>query len=148
ERIRLSGQHLRSLVDDVLDLAKAESGRIEVAREPAFVASTVNMALALAGPQLGREVTLENLCEGNAEDRFVGDEDRVRQIIVNLLSNAVKFTPTGGTVRIRCGRSSNPDPAADALEGGTFTFIEVSDTGIGIPPERIESIFHPFFQIE
>jgi hypothetical protein len=79
---------------------------------------------------------------------YVGDPDRVRQILVNLLSNAVKFTNPGGSVSLSCGTSEHADPGARLVGEGPWTFVRVTDTGIGIPPEQIVRIFEPFVQAE
>lgn len=145
ERVRLSGQHLLGLIEDVLDLAKAEAGRIEVAHERASAAQAVRAALSLIGPQAAQQgLTVRSRCADEVGSHYLGDEDRVRQILVNLLSNAVKFTPPGGSIRIDCGAS----PEADVGEGGPFVFIRVQDTGIGIAPEQLDSVFEPFVQAE
>jgi hypothetical protein len=74
----------------------------------------------------------------------VGDEDRVRQILANLLSNAVKFTEPGGRITVTCGTA----PEAGVTGNGPWTYLRVTDTGIGIAPEEMESVFHPFEQVE
>jgi hypothetical protein len=83
---------------------------------------------------------------------YVGDEDRVRQILVNLLSNAVKFTAEGGTVTVTCDWLVETPPAADALRdlrgSGPWVSVRVADTGIGIPPEAQDRIFEPFHPVE
>ena len=93
ERLAASGRHLLGLVNDVLDLARVESGRLTVTHERADVRVVVEEALALVGPQAtARELTIEFTCDLPSETVFVGDQTRVRQILVNLLANAVKFT--------------------------------------------------------
>jgi signal transduction histidine kinase len=72
----------------------------------------------------------------------------VQQILINLLSNAVKFTPSRGHVSVRCGTSNTGPPLAPADDGGRWTHFTVEDTGIGIPGDKIESIFQPFTQVE
>jgi hypothetical protein len=78
---------------------------------------------------------------------YLGDEDRVRQILVNLLNNAVKFTEDGGRIDVNFGKTNTPD-FDTRLGHGTFIYVRVSDTGIGIPVERIASIFDPFVQVD
>jgi signal transduction histidine kinase len=110
-RIRLSGSHLIGLVSEVLDLAKAEANELVVAREPALTAPAVAGAMSLTLPAAQSKGV--RLIDGSPDAvvTYVGDEQRVRQVLVNLLSNAVKFTPRGGSVTVMCGRS------ADAPEG-------------------------------
>jgi hypothetical protein len=77
--------------------------------------------------------------------RYVGDEQRVRQIVVNLLSNAVKFTDAGGTITVTCA-TAEAGPRDAALAGGPWTTIAVADTGIGIAPDQQAAVFEPFVQ--
>ena len=145
ERVRTSGRHLLALIEDVLDFARVEAGRLTV--EPAMgrVAGVAGASLDLLRPQAeAGGVAVEIDC---ADGEFWGDETRVRQILVNLIGNATKFTPAGGTIRVTCGHAA--PPAAVALAGpGPWTFIRVRDTGIGIPAERLGSVFEPFVQID
>ena len=148
QRIRTSSQHLLSLVDDVLDLAKIESGRMTVQKERVNISVVVQAALDLVLPQASAAaLELAGECEPGA-GTFYGDADRVRQILVNLLSNAVKFTEPGGRIRIACGTADRAEPAAQAREGGPWVFVQVEDTGIGIAPEQLEAVFQPFVQAE
>lgn len=140
-RIRASGRHLLTLVNEVLDLSKIEAGHLVVARRPERAADVVAAALTVAGPPAaGRGLTLE---QSGADDvGYVGDAHRVRQILVNLLSNAVKFTEPGGRVAVRWG------PAGEGPDGrvGRWCRLEVRDSGIGIAPDQHEAIFDPFVQ--
>src|SRR5690606_33109359 len=114
ERIQVSSAHLLTLVNDVLDLAKAEAGRMSVEHRPERVAETAAEALALVQVQAaekGLEVT--NACD-DPDAMFVGDRDRTRQILANLLSNAVKFTERGGSVTVRCHETPHPGDEAEA----------------------------------
>ncbi|HEV2149246.1 MAG TPA: PAS domain S-box protein [Longimicrobiaceae bacterium] len=149
ERVRASSRHLLALVEDILDLAKVEAGRMEVAHERVSAAHAVESALAMVGPQAVRKgVTLTDRCAAEEGTVYVGDEDRVRQILVNLLSNAIKFTDPGGEVRVTCGTRDRPDPGAQLFEDGPWAYIRVQDTGIGIAPQEVESMFRPFVQAE
>jgi PAS domain S-box-containing protein len=147
-RIRSSSQHLLRLVEDILDLAKVEAGRIEIAQERAAAVNAISAALSLVVPlAVEKGVRIVDPCQGDLDIAYVGDEARVRQILANLLTNAVKFTEPGGEVRIACGTSSDPGPAVESL-AGPRTFIRISDTGIGIDDEEIDRIFRPFEQVE
>ncbi|MET0399048.1 MAG: PAS domain S-box protein [Longimicrobiaceae bacterium] len=149
ERVRASSQHLLGLVNDVLDLAKVEAGGMTVESRRATMEETVSAAVSLVAPQAGeRAVSLEVSCQEAEGLSYVGDEDRVRQILVNLLSNAVKFTESGGHVRVECGRTEAPDPEARLSGGGAWMFVHVEDDGIGISADRIEAVFQPFVQAE
>jgi PAS domain S-box-containing protein len=148
ERIRASSRHLLRLIEDILDLAKVEAGRLEVARESAQASDAIAFALAMVAPQAAeKSIRIETVCDEDAEVLYVGDEDRVRQILVNLLANAVKFTESGGQVRITCGRTGDPGGAEESLEM-MRTYVRVIDTGIGIQPAEIERIFRPFEQVD
>ncbi|MET0400168.1 MAG: ATP-binding protein [Longimicrobiaceae bacterium] len=148
-RIRASGDHLLILVNDVLDLAKVESGSLKVRSERTSLRGSVLEALSLVGPQAdARGVRLEDAegCAPGAE--YCGDPDRVRQVLVNLLSNAVKFTERGGSVKVSCEVTDLPDREAHVAAGGRWIRVDVEDTGIGIPADRLATVFDPFVQVE
>lgn len=147
-RIRTSGRHLLSLVNEVLDLAKIESGRLSVACGPTRAGAVADSAVALVQPLAeARGITLAGQCAGDGNLEFDGDEDRVRQILVNLLNNAVKFTSPGGSIGVECGMTNSPDAEARLHGQRRWVFMRVSDTGMGIPPERLPEIFEPFTQL-
>ena len=149
ERVRLSGQHLLGLVNDVLDLAKIESGQMTVEEERTRADLAVKAALALVEPQAAeRGLAVESRCASGDEVEYLGDEDRVRQIVVNLLSNAVKFTEPGGAVTVHCGCTTRPDEEAQLTDEGPWVYVRVEDTGIGIAPEKLGAVFQPFVQAE
>lgn len=147
QRIRTSGRHLLGLVNEVLDLAKIESGRLSVQATVARVGSAVDAALAVVQPQADAKAIRLGQCTGVPDALYEGDEDRVRQILVNLLSNATKFTPVGGTVHLECGIADRPDPDARVHGSRRWIFVRVIDSGIGIPAGQLPSIFDPFVQI-
>lgn len=162
-RIRTSGKHLVALVNEVLDLAKIESGRLVVDRLLASVVDAVDTAVELARPEAAaRGVPVEVEYDQIHEALYYGDPQRVHQIVLNLLSNAIKFTPPGGRISIRCGVAERPDVRtspmdeglAHAQDGGkadpnaAWTYVSVADTGIGIAPEQFERIFLSFVQVE
>ena len=148
-RITASGRHLLGLVNQVLDLAKVEAGRMAVARAPTSVAEVVEAAVVLSQPEAeARGLRLDAPVDIPRELQFLGDRDRVLQILANLLSNAVKFTEPGGVISIEVSEEAI---AADAwhLHGeGPWTVIRVRDNGIGVGPDQLESIFSPFVQAE
>jgi signal transduction histidine kinase len=148
-RIRASGRHLVGLIDDVLDLSKVEAGQMAVELSPGVAGDAVDTALSLVRPQAAaKAIQLAGVCQGDTNAPYVGDEARVQQILINLLSNAVKFTPSRGHVSVRCGTSNTGPLLASADGGGRWTHFTVEDTGIGIPGDKIESIFQPFTQVE
>ena len=146
-RIRASSSHLLKLIQDVLDLAKVEAGRMDVKHEKARTATVVSAAVGLIEPQAGAAGLTIDYREGNT-DCYMGDEDRVRQILLNLLANAVKFTERGGRVTVTCGTAHAPDAEARLSGEGPWVFIQVADTGIGIAREMQGSVFEAFVQTE
>ena len=95
-----------------------------------------------------RGVRLVDDRPGTARVRFVGDEYRVRQILINLLTNAIKFTNSGGTVTVQFGTMAAAVPAARVRGRGPWAFIRVEDTGIGIAPADQAVVFDAFHQVE
>ncbi len=149
-----SGEHLLTLINDMLDLAKIEAGKLDINRRvfqlPGFLKTIAGM-VSIRAQQKGLALTCEF-----APDLPVavsGDDIRLRQILLNLLGNAVKFTEHGKVVfRVRRNRFSDVSPfrekgerSADALT--TNIRFEVEDTGIGLAPDRIADIFLPFEQM-
>jgi signal transduction histidine kinase len=143
-RIDRSSRLLISLVDDVLDFSRIESGRMRVEMGIGSTEDAVAAATAALEPEAARKgVTLTTNCaEGY---RFRGDLLRVQQILLNLLSNAVKFTGEGGSVNVSCSLDAHGPPEAEDREG-SWVRIDVEDTGIGIDPEQIGRVFEPFVQ--
>jgi signal transduction histidine kinase/PAS domain-containing protein len=140
ERVRSSGRHLLALVDEILDLSRVEAGTMGLLVHQGVLAKPVQAALDLVRSDASaREVDVDVTCAGQVE--YEGDEDRVRQIVVNLLSNAIKFSDPGGRVRVSCG-------VREVLGGLQRVFVEVADTGIGIPEDELPRIFEPFVQLE
>jgi signal transduction histidine kinase len=148
-RIRVSATHLLSLVNDILDLAKVEAGRLQVSSGPASAAGTVGAAIALIQPQAAsRNLELRLGTMPEPTPIYRGDDERARQILVNLLSNAVKFTQPGGTITIEVEQSRTPDPDTKLQAKRSYVSFRVRDTGSGIPHEKLLSIFDPFVQAE
>ena len=143
-RIRSSGEHLTSLVSEILDLAKIEAGRMDVDPVRAVASDSADVALSLVRPQaMNKGVQVAPRAVGDMTAEYMGDPQRVQQIIVNLLSNAVKFTEPGGTIEVQCGTGARPD-----TDGKLWTFIAVQDSGVGIAPADQERIFQPFVQVD
>ncbi|HET7343254.1 MAG TPA: ATP-binding protein, partial [Methylomirabilota bacterium] len=133
--ILASGRHLLSLINDILDLAKIEAGRMELDLEDFDLAQAVDNALVLIRERaLRKGLALDTkLDDGLGQVR--GDQRKIKQVLLNLLSNAVKFTPEGGRVEVRGQR----------VDG--HVEIAVSDTGIGIAAEDQEAVFEEFRQV-
>ena len=142
ERVKSSSVHLLQLVNEILDLARIEAGQLAVDRGVHSAADTIRGAIAMIEPQARlKRIGIEEEF-ARSELHYLGDADRVRQIILNLLSNAVKFTDPGGLIRVRADLASHPrlpDP-------GRCVRVHVEDTGIGIPPDQLGAIFEPFIQ--
>jgi len=133
EHILRAGRHLLDLINEVLDISRIESGRLQVSLEPVAVSETLGAAMDLVRPSAGaRRITLS--LTAVAEERHVlADRQRLQQVFLNLLSNAVKYNRVGGEVWISC-----EDGADGALQ------IRVRDTGPGIAPDKLERLFTPF----
>ncbi|MBW0098084.1 response regulator [Pseudonocardia sp. KRD-184] len=139
--VRDSAGSLLLLINDILDFSKIEAGRLDLERAPFHVAGCVRGALDLVATDAAqRGVALRCTVAPDAPEALVGDVTRVRQVLVNLLANAVKFTERGEVeVSVR----------ADALADGTHEWrLAVRDTGIGIPPERLDTVFESFTQAD
>jgi signal transduction histidine kinase len=134
--IKRSAQQLLGLVDDVLNLARAEAGRIEARPSAVDIAALVERVTASVSWMVGtKNVKVDSVVE--PELPVVRSDDRwLAHVLVNLVSNAVKFTPEGGTVTVRAVER----PERDAV------VLAVEDTGIGIAPEQRARIFEPFRQ--
>ena len=148
-RIRISAIHLLGLVNDILDLAKVEAGRLQVSSGPCSATGTIAAAIALIQPQAaagGLDLTV--LPAPDPSPVYRGDDERVRQILVNLLSNAVKFTAHGGKITVAIASSGTPDPDTRLQPHRSYVSFRVTDTGAGIPEEKLLSIFDPFVQAE
>ncbi len=132
--IMTSGQRLLALINDILELAKLEAGKMRLHPEPLNVAAACEHAAALFRPQAEKKnIDLKVIADANAPPTRQ-DAGKVHQILTNLLSNAVKFTPEGGRVTLKA--------ACD----GTDLVFTVSDTGVGIAPEEQDLIFEKFRQ--
>jgi PAS domain S-box-containing protein len=134
-RIKRSQQTLLRLIDDVLSFAKLEAGRLEYRYEAVNLDEFLRTLEAFIAPRLHEKGLTYSLDDGQADVVVELDRAKVEQILLNLLSNAVKFTDAGA-IRLR------------GFVDGDFVHIDVSDTGRGIPPEQIETIFEPFVQGE
>ena len=148
-RIRVSAKHLLGLVNDILDLAKVEAGQLTVANVPAIVPEAITSALTLIEPQASaRNLTIVVQAGIDQLPAYIGDGERVRQILVNLLSNAVKCTEPGGVITVAGTVAANTDPKARLERRPAYIRLTISDTGIGIPSEKLSAIFEPFVQAD
>jgi PAS domain S-box-containing protein len=136
ERIMRSQTYLLSLINDVLNFAKIESGHLQVELEDVAVDELVNGTSDFVRPQLRERGLGFNLSACPSSLHVRADREKVQQILLNLLSNALKFTPSGGEIALSCG------------EADGFVEVVVRDTGLGIAPEKLGSIFEPFVQVD
>lgn len=148
ERVRQVGRHLLDLVNDILDLARIESGTVAVESTPAELETAAEAAFGLVEPQAQEKGVRLVRPETGKPGCFLGDQKRVVQILLNLLSNAVKFTDPDGRVEVDWERVDAPDPGAELEGAGPWLRVRVTDTGIGIPADRLDELFEPFAQIE
>lgn len=148
-RIRASSKHLLTLVEDILDLTRIEVGNIQVERAPARIGDIVKAALELIELQADDGgLELENRCGPESVPLVMGDEDRIRQILVNLLSNAVKFSEPGGRISVSCDTTSDPDSTPHLDGPGPWVNVTVEDEGIGMGQDQVEGVFEPFVQAD
>ena len=144
ETIRLSGVQLLTLIDDILDYSKIDSGRMELEDEPFDIAIVIEDAFELIAER-ARAKRIELLYDvaPTVPRRVYGDITRVRQVLINLVGNAVKFTETGD-IYVNCSIAAG-DPLA---EGALILCFAVRDTGIGIPAEKLGRLFTAFTQVD
>ncbi|MEB3192023.1 MAG: PAS domain S-box protein [Snowella sp.] len=148
QTIERSGQHLLSLINDILDVAKIESGQLELQCQPTSVPSLCTTSLAFIQQQaFSKQIHVEIQLPQHLPDLLI-DERRIRQVLINLLNNAVKFTPEGGRITLEVSQVATPPENAADLPPPSYLQIAVMDTGIGIAPEDIPKLFQPFIQID
>jgi signal transduction histidine kinase len=133
--IHASGQHLLSLINDILDLSKIEAGRMELAVTDFDLPTTIDNALTLVRERAGRRGIGLHMAVDERLGQIRADERKIRQVLLNLLSNAIKFTPEGGRIDVR------------AIPTDGLVEVSVSDTGVGIAPEDQEAVFEEFRQV-
>ena len=146
ELIRVSGESLLTVVNDVLDVSKIEAGQLELDPLPFALGKLIEDTVAIMrGTALKSALTVEARIDPDLPASVVGDANRLRQVLFNLLNNAVKFTPAGSVVLT--ARYEGSVPGAD---GGTAEALrfEISDTGIGIAPSQRHRLFKPFSQVD
>ena len=133
--IYASGQHLLSLINDILDLSKIEAGRMELELTDFDLPTALDNALTLVRERAGRRSITLQMTVDDRLGQIQADERKIRQVVLNLLSNAIKFTPEGGRIEV------------GAVPRDGFVEVSVSDTGVGIAPEDQEAVFEEFRQV-
>ena len=141
EVVHSSGDALLHVIDDILDYSKIEAGKLDLEREPFSLRDCIEGALDIVAPRAWeKELELGCLIDESAPAGVVGDEARLRQVLLNLLSNAVKFTERGEVVVLV--------NAAETGAGSYQVELAVRDTGIGIPADRMDDLFTSFSQVD
>jgi signal transduction histidine kinase len=133
--IYVSGTHLLSLINDILDLSKIEAGRMELELTDFHLPTSLDSALMLVRERAGRRAIALEMNVDERLGQIRADERKLRQVVLNLLSNAIKFTPEGGRIEV----------AAVPRDGSVE--VSVSDTGVGIAQEDQEAVFEEFRQV-
>ncbi len=135
-RIARSAQHLLGLINDILNFAKIEAGRLTLDLQPVHIAQALDRVEELIAPQ-AQAKRIEYRLASRCDDVLVlADGDKLMQIFLNVVSNAVRYTKEGGEIRVTC------------RVVGDHVCVDVCDTGIGIPADKLESVFEPFVQVD
>ena len=140
EKIGSSAQHLLSLINDILDMSRIESGRMVLKNEEFAFSKLIEQINVIFSSQC-QEKGLDYNCviEGHLKDYYIGDSVKLRQVLINILGNAVKFTPKGGKVELLIKKTGG-------FDGRSALQFRVSDTGIGMSKEYLPKIFDTFSQ--
>ena len=140
EKIGSSAEHLLSLINEILDMSRIESGRMTIRNEEFSFAKLMEQVNTIFNGQC-QEKGLNYSCKVSDEinEYYIGDDMKIRQVLINILGNAVKFTPKGGNISISVEKSAKFD------KNSTITF-KISDTGIGISKDYLPKLFEPFSQ--
>ena len=138
ERIKRNQHQLATMIEDLLSFARLEAGRLEVEKQAVNVDAVLGALDPLVALDLESHGVAYEYRRCDTELAVLGDMERIHQVLVNLVTNAIRAMPDGGRVTVSC----RPDGA-----DGRFVAMEVADTGVGIPADRLESIFVPFVQL-
>lgn len=144
ETIRTSADILLTIINDILDFSKIEAQKLELENLPFYLPDVIEEAFDMIAASAGQKgLDLAYLMADDLPTTFVGDASRLRQIILNLLSNAVKFTQQGEIVLSVEGKTISSDG-----QNRVDLRFAVRDTGIGIPPDKLKTLFEPFRQVD
>jgi signal transduction histidine kinase len=144
EIINSEANRMSSMVDELLDLARIESGQIKMLQEPVDLTKVMEACVEKFALR-ARESTVELVLDVPALPHVTGDKDRLAQVFTNLLTNALKHTPPAGRVTIRAQETTRPRKKGDRP---SIVEITVTDTGVGIPPEDLTHVFERFYQVD
>ena len=143
ERIRSNQRHLLGLINSILNFARLEAGQLQINIGDIPIGRVLRTVEEIVAPQIMEkglsyswDVCGADQASGTAAARVLADEEKLRQVMLNLVSNAIKFTDAGGRVDVSCSAE------------GESVAIHVRDTGRGIPPERLATVFDPFVQVD
>lgn len=140
-KISLSSKHLLSLINDILDMSKIESGKIEIKREEFDFRTLVESITTVFHTQARQKnISYETILVGDISEKLIGDPLHLNQVLYNLLSNAMKFTPEQGRITLKISKQLH------SRDERVWLKFEVSDTGCGIAEENIEKVFRSFEQ--
>ncbi len=143
---KYSADNLLALLNDILDIARVESGKLELRNAAFSISSIVNAAVAIIRLQAEeKNLSLDTHVSPELSEKVVGDPTRIRQVLINLLKNAIKFTKNGG---VSICVEPAPVEGGERKEGTTPVLFTVSDSGIGVPESERESIFNSFYQVD
>ncbi|MGE0684799.1 MAG: response regulator [Candidatus Binatia bacterium] len=150
ETIRRSAEALLTIINDILDFSKIEANKLEIESVKFNLQDTVSdtvKVFALRAHQKGLELLLD--LPATLPTTLIGDPGRVRQILVNFIGNAIKFTKRGEIiVKVQISKSQVPNHSLSSTINSCELHFSVEDTGIGIPPDKLQGIFDPFSQAE
>jgi len=145
-----SGQHLLSLINDILDLSKIEAGKMELDCSSFELNEIVERSISIIKEKASKHNIHLNLNLDPQVGTILADERKIKQVLFNLLSNATKFTPDNGNITISTGLHLNeiPDCATGDRRRQDFISVTIEDTGIGIEPKDLDKLFIPFEQLD
>ncbi|OLP15868.1 hypothetical protein BST81_23880 [Leptolyngbya sp. 'hensonii'] len=148
--IERSGKHLLELINDILDLSKIESGKLEVEMGEVFIRNLCDTSMTFV-----RQMAIQKKIQLSSQipqdiGQIQADDRRLRQVLINLLNNAIKFTPEGGSVTLEVSRQASyqMESLANMPTSNSWVLFSVTDTGIGIAAEDLNKLFQPFMQID
>ena len=140
EKIGASAHHLLGIINDILDMSRIESGRMVIKNEEFSFAKTLEQVnTMISGQCRDKGITYNCRTDGNVAHYYIGDDMKLRQVMINILGNAVKFTPEGGSILFRVEETAR-------LQDKSTLRLTVSDTGIGMSPEYLPKLFDTFSQ--
>jgi PAS domain S-box-containing protein len=138
---KYSAESLLNVINSILDLSKIEAGKAEIEEQDFNLTKVINHSISvITSKAIEKQITIFQEIPDNVETDLIGDQTKIRQILINLLSNAIKFTSNGSIeIKVRTKREE---------ENNVRLFVSVIDTGIGIPVDKVNKLFKPFSQVD